>query len=66
METWERIEERLKFIEKRIEEIRRDLEEMKPKEWDEEENDYGYYYDCLLYTSPSPRDVEESRMPSSA
>ena len=32
----------------------------------------GYYrrarnlYACLLYTSPSPRDVEESRMPSSA
>ena len=25
----------------------------------------GIYY-CLLYTSPSPRDVEESRMPSSA
>ena len=24
------------------------------------------YYFCLLYTSPSPRDVEESRMPSSA
>ena len=24
------------------------------------------YGDCLLYTSPSPRDVEESRMPSSA
>ena len=24
------------------------------------------YIDCLLYTSPSPRDVEESRMPSSA
>ena len=23
-------------------------------------------YYCLLYTSPSPRDVEESRMPSSA
>ena len=23
-------------------------------------------WDCLLYTSPSPRDVEESRMPSSA
>ena len=21
---------------------------------------------CLLYTSPSPRDVEEARMPSSA
>ena len=24
------------------------------------------YRYCLLYTSPSPRDVEESRMPSSA
>ena len=28
-------------------------------------NGYKYYF-CLLYTSPSPRDVEESRMPSSA
>ena len=26
----------------------------------------GGSYFCLLYTSPSPRDVEESRMPSSA
>ena len=26
----------------------------------------AYNYACLLYTSPSPRDVEESRMPSSA
>ena len=26
----------------------------------------GLMYPCLLYTSPSPRDVEESRMPSSA
>ena len=26
----------------------------------------GKACDCLLYTSPSPRDVEESRMPSSA
>ena len=24
------------------------------------------YYDCLLYTSPSPRDKRQSRMPSSA
>ena len=35
-------------------------------------NDYGTFIEvndpkiCLLYTSPSPRDVEESRMPSSA
>ena len=26
----------------------------------------GAFEICLLYTSPSPRDVEESRMPSSA
>ena len=26
----------------------------------------GFNITCLLYTSPSPRDVEESRMPSSA
>ena len=26
----------------------------------------GIDHNCLLYTSPSPRDVEESRMPSSA
>ena len=28
--------------------------------------DCGRVASCLLYTSPSPRDVEESRMPSSA
>ena len=26
----------------------------------------GHPYNCLLYTSPSPRDAHESRMPSSA
>ena len=26
----------------------------------------AHYYDCLLYTSPSPRDRQKSRMPSSA
>ena len=26
----------------------------------------GEYYACLLYTSPSPRDISGSRMPSSA
>ena len=29
-------------------------------------NGASLYWRCLLYTSPSPRDVEESRMPSSA
>ena len=27
---------------------------------------HGNYYPCLLYTSPSPRDRQKSRMPSSA
>ena len=27
---------------------------------------FGYLLGCLLYTSPSPRDVRSSRMPSSA
>ena len=31
-----------------------------------ETNSIISYNVCLLYTSPSPRDVEESRMPSSA
>ena len=26
----------------------------------------GWFYNCLLYTSPSPRDMRRSRMPSSA
>ena len=26
----------------------------------------AYFYNCLLYTSPSPRDKRQSRMPSSA
>ena len=35
---------------------------------DKRENldDPASYYACLLYTSPSPRDMRRSRMPSSA
>ena len=29
-------------------------------------NKYLNHYTCLLYTSPSPRDKRQSRMPSSA
>ena len=29
-------------------------------------NEYRVYNNCLLYTSPSPRDRTRSRMPSSA
>ena len=35
-------------------------------EWNLEALEYDGDTGCLLYTSPSPRDVEESRMPSSA
>ncbi|GAB5885716.1 hypothetical protein JMUB7557_27810 [Staphylococcus aureus] len=31
-----------------------------------QENVANYIKPCLLYTSPSPRDTERSRMPSSA
>ena len=30
------------------------------------ENSINFFYNCLLYTSPSPRDLSTSRMPSSA
>ena len=40
------------------------------KEWEKdfEENPpyFKWFLDCLLYTSPSPRDISGSRMPSSA
>ena len=36
-----------------------------PVEWGEINFDGGNIY-CLLYTSPSPRDRQKSRMPSSA
>ena len=40
----------------------------KDGEWDfdDYEEEWGEYNDCLLYTSPSPRDLKLSRMPSSA
>jgi len=34
--------------------------------WKDAEGSVYRFIGCLLYTSPSPRDVEESRMPSSA
>ena len=44
--------------------LQRDIYEKKYRYDSETFNDF--LTSCLLYTSPSPRDVEESRMPSSA
>ena len=35
-------------------------------DFDDYQEEWGEYNDCLLYTSPSPRDISGSRMPSSA
>ena len=47
------------------EKAKTDTEE-KREECKIEFTDLTWYRDCLLYTSPSPRDAHESRMPSSA
>ena len=39
------------------------MEAIKPQDL---HNEIGKTQSCLLYTSPSPRDAESSRMPSSA
>ena len=38
----------------------------KPRDIAESLEYVAHYYPCLLYTSPSPRDRQKSRMPSSA
>ena len=58
-----KLKTRSKSLVKRVPKKKRDFMEI-PKE----SNMYQWTdaSSCLLYTSPSPRDVEESRMPSSA
>ena len=43
-----------------------DAKVMSTVQWLKIEKSNVKFLYCLLYTSPSPRDVEESRMPSSA
>ena len=44
-----------------------EMEEDHEEHGDEDDHDeHGGHGGCLLYTSPSPRDAESSRMPSSA
>ena len=44
-------------------EINKRIEEKCLDMW---QSKWGHYKHCLLYTSPSPRDLSTSRMPSSA
>lgn len=43
MQPWDKIEYRLKEIEAKINEIRNDLEELKPKVWDSQEDAQRMY-----------------------
>ena len=43
-----------------------ELEEIPELSAEDQEEDREWIEDCLLYTSPSPRDQRGSRMPSSA
>jgi len=52
------LEARVRMLESQVESLTTELEGRRAKS--------GSFVVCLLYTSPSPRDVEESRMPSSA
>ena len=54
--------EQIKSIEAKLLKVKQDVETL-------EENKTSFhtiYKGCLLYTSPSPRDLSTSRMPSSA
>ena len=55
-------ESELKYMQKR----KIDLEGLQIKKGEKSFFWAGKYHDCLLYTSPSPRDATLSRMPSSA
>ena len=63
-EVLKNLKKEMEFLEKELDpkEEELTLEEQKLNHLSEELNDYA----CLLYTSPSPRDRQKSRMPSSA
>ena len=42
------------------------FEELNVLKYESLPGNFGWPYFCLLYTSPSPRDRQKSRMPSSA
>ena len=46
--------------------LRDHIEELMKGDWEAVRDEVALCYGCLLYTSPSPRDLSTSRMPSSA
>ena len=50
----------IEFLRKQMDKVLVDIESLK------DANREMKYTNCLLYTSPSPRDRQKSRMPSSA
>ena len=61
-------EEVLSLLDDDKSEINTYFQQFKSHEFDieNEDNSFKLTYSCLLYTSPSPRDLDLSRMPSSA
>ena len=61
-------EDKMLSRKKRIKQMNFQIQERRVEELSPLTEDDKYIIEmaCLLYTSPSPRDVEESRMPSSA
>eukprot|EP00829_Urostomides_striatus_P006574 TRINITY_DN1713_c0_g1_i1.p3 TRINITY_DN1713_c0_g1~~TRINITY_DN1713_c0_g1_i1.p3 ORF type:complete len:124 (-),score=51.98 TRINITY_DN1713_c0_g1_i1:10-381(-) len=55
------LKERTEELEKKVGELEAELEKARAKN-----QFYANLHTCLLYTSPSPRDLSTSRMPSSA
>ena len=55
-----------KFIENLNFQLEKYIDENNYYEDQKKKADLDKYFSCLLYTSPSPRDAHESRMPSSA
>ena len=57
---------RVCIVDSGIDTSHKDLSEINLVAWRDFVNNQEQPYDCLLYTSPSPRDKRQSRMPSSA
>ena len=57
---------RWEFCSARIDGVQKFQCTMAPTAFFDRETFHAHLHDCLLYTSPSPRDLSTSRMPSSA